>query len=394
MTWKETHVMDERLMFIAEWQSGKKTISEVCREFGVSRKTGYKLIERYVAEGVDGLKDRSRAPHHHPHAVSEEIEAAIVTMRVENPTWGPKKVKFVLARDVPGESWPAESTIGQILDRHGLVRRRRRRHRGVPSPSPLSPVAAANDVWGIDFKGWFRTQDGSRCDPLTMTDLYSRYVLRLQALAKPDGDSVWPMVEAAFREFGLPTRMRSDNGPPFASTGAGGLSQLSVKLVKAGVRPERIQPGKPQQNGRHERMHRTLKAETASPPAESLRAQQRRFDNFRRVFNEVRPHEALGQQTPATLFQPPSRPYCGRLKEPEYPSNHQVRRVRQNGEIKWEGTKVFLSEALIGEPVGIAEVDDGIYSVHFGMILLGHLDQAANFSKGNLPDPATNQPPT
>ena len=177
MTWKETHVMDERLMFIAEWQSGKKTISEVCREFGVSRKTGYKLIERYVAEGVDGLKDRSRAPHHHPHAVSEEIEAAIVTMRVENPTWGPKKLKFVLDRDVPGESWPAESTIGVILDRHGLVRRRRRRHRGVPSPSPLSPVAEANDVWGIDFKGWFRTGDGARCDPLTLTDAYSHYLL-------------------------------------------------------------------------------------------------------------------------------------------------------------------------------------------------------------------------
>jgi hypothetical protein len=248
-------------------------------------------------------------------------------------------------------------------------------------------------VWGIDFKGWFRTQDGNRCDPLSLSDLHSRYVLRLQALARPDGDGVWPVVEAAFREFGLPRTIRSDNGPPFASTGAGGLSRLSVKLIKAGVCPERIEPGKPQQNGRHERMHRTLKAETASPPAETLRAQQRRFDTFRRIFNEVRPHEALSQQTPASVFQPPSRPYCGRLNEPDYPADHKIRRVRQNGEIKWAGDRVFLSQALIGEPVGIAEVDDGLFSVHFGMVLLGHLDHAGNFTRGARSQTETNPPP-
>src|SRR5436190_6162218 len=393
MAWKETHVMDERLMFIAEWQAGMKTMAELCREYEVSRKTGYKLINRYAAEGVDGLKDRSHAAHHHPQAVSEAIAAAVVGLRAEHPSWGPKKLKALLERDEPQENWPAESTIGVILDRHGLVRRRSRRRRGAPPPSPLQGVAAANDVWGIDFKGWFRTQDGNRCDPLSLSDLHSRYVLRLQALARPDGDGVWPVVEAAFREFGLPRTIRSDNGPPFASTGAGGLSRLSVKLIKAGVCPERIEPGKPQQNGRHERMHRTLKAETASPPAETLRAQQRRFATFRRIFNEVRPHEALSQQTPASVFQPPSRPYCGRLNEPDYPADHKIRRVRQNGEIKWAGDRVFLSQALIGEPVGIAEVDDGLFSVHFGMVLLGHLDHAGNFTRGARSQTETNPPP-
>jgi hypothetical protein len=237
------------------------------------------------------------------------------------------------------------------------------------------------------------TGDGRRCDPFSLSDLASRYVLRLQAVDRPDAEHVWPVLDMAFREFGLPVAMRSDNGPPFASSGAGGLSRLAVKLIKAGVRPERIKPGKPQENGRHERLHRTLKQETARPPAADRRAQQRRFDDFRHVFNEERPHEALGQETPASRFAPSPRCWHGRLREPDYPADHQLRRVRSNGEIKWAGTLVFLSEALVGEPVGIAEADDGRFDVHFGPVFLGRLDRAGRFTTGGPRPSANHQPP-
>ena len=368
---------------------GRAFEGEICRRYGVSRKTGYKIAGRYELEGPAGLADRSRAPHDHPNAVGEEDEAAILAVREKHPSWGPKKIKAWLERRHESRRWPAASTIGTILERHGLAVRRRLSRHGAPSPSPLSPAAQANDVWGIDFKGWFRTGDGARCDPLSISDLASRYVIRLQAVARPDEAHVWPVLDAAFREFGLPAVMRSDNGPPFASVAAGGLSRLSVKLIKAGVIPERIKPGKPQQNGRHERLHRTVKAETARPPAATLRAQQRRFDDFRRVFNEERPHEALGQETPAAHFAPAARSFAGRLNEPEYAADHHVRRVRQNGEIRWAGTLVFISEALTGEPVGIVESDDGRYAVHFGPLLLGHLDHRATLIRPNTTPPTT-----
>jgi len=399
MPWEETCVMDERMAFIVDWQRGEKTFAALCRHYGVSRKAGYKWVERYQAEGVDGLKDRSRAPHDHPNAVGEAEEAAIVAVRVKHPSWGPKKIKAWLASHHPKRTWPAESTIATILDRHGLVKHRRRRRHVPACPTPLSPCTAANDVWGIDFKGWFRTADGQRCDPLSLSDLATRYVLRLQALERTDGAHVWPIIDAAFREFGLPRVMRSDNGPPFASTAAGGLSYLSVRLLKAGVLPERIAPGKPQQNGRHERLHLTLKQETASPPAASLRQQQRRFDVFRRVFNEERPHEALGQTPPAQHYNPPAiRSYSGRLREPEYSADRLVRRVRSNGEIKWRNELIFISETLVGEPVGLREVDDGgRWQVDYGPIELGIIDANGKFAArraGTRPRPARQpQPP-
>lgn len=382
MSWKETHVMDERMMFIGEWLKGELSLAALCRRYGVSRKTGYKMIGRYLAEGAVGLQDRSRAPHHHPHAIDEGREAAILGVRSRHPSWGPKKIKAWLEREHGELAWPAQSTIGLVLKRHGLVARRRLRRRVAPQPAPLTEAASANQVWGMDFKGWFRTGDGRRCDPFSLSDLASRYVLRLQAVRRPDGEHVWPILDAAFREFGLPEVMRSDNGPPFASTAAGGLSWLSVQLVKVGVRPERIEPGKPQQNGRHERLHRTVKQDTANPPAADLRAQQRSFDRFRQIFNEERPHEALGQQTPASHYRPAVRGYCGRLVEPDYPAEWQVRRVRTNGEIKWRGERVFVSEALVGEPVGIADSEDGRHQVYYGTIFLGCLDRAGSFTKG------------
>ena len=381
MAWQETDVMDERMSFIVDWRRREATVAELCRQYGISRKTGHKLIDRFKAEGVEGLQDRSRAPHHHPNAVSETIEAAVVAVRQTHPSWGPKKIRAWLSAKHGQTHWPAESTIAVLLDRHGLTKRRRFRRHVPPGAVSLSPCADANDVWGVDFKGWFKTGDGRRCDPLSLSDLATRYVLRLQVLQRCDSDHVWPIFDAAFREFGLPQVMRSDNGAPFATTGAGGLSRLAVWLIKSGVRPERIAPGKPQQNGRHERLHLTLQQETASPPAASGRAQQSRFDAFQRLFNEERPHEALGQTTPASHYQPSPRRYSGRLREPDYDSEHQVRRVRQAGEIKWDGKLVFITEALVGEPVGLLETEDGHWKVHYGPIELGVIDARGNFSK-------------
>jgi transposase InsO family protein len=366
------------MSFIVDSQRGEMSFAELCRHYRVSRETGYKWVGRYAGEGIDGLKDRSRAPHHHPHAVGEAEAAAIVALRVAHARWGPKKIRAVLQRTEPERCWPVESTIAALLDRRGLVKHRRGR-RTVPPASPLSACTAANDVWGIDFKGWFRTGDGRRCDPLSVSDLATRYVVRLQAFARIDGEAVWPVLDAAFRECGPPLVMRSDNGAPFATTAAGGLSRLAVRLIKAGIRPERIEPGCPQQNGRHERMHLTLKGETASPPAANLRLQQRRFDTFRREFNEQRPHEALGQTPPAQHYHPPPRPYSGRLRAPDYADSVEVRRVRLKGEIKWRGERVFISRVLVGEPVGLEPVDDGQWRVHFGPITLGLLDADGRF---------------
>jgi putative transposase len=378
MPWSVTNVSDEKLGFIADWLEGS-SVAELCRQYGVSRNTGHELIRRYRAEGPEGLKERSRAPHNHPNALSDETVKALLSVRQNHPTWGAKKILGWLVEHRPLQRWPVLSTINEVLSRHGLAVRRRSRPKTPRSATPLSSCSATNEVWGVDFKGWFRTLDGARCDPFTMSDLHSRFVLRLQISKRPDCAHVWPVFDTAFREFGLPRVVRSDNGPPFATVAVGGLSALAVRLIKAGVTPERIAPGKPQQNGRHERLHRTLKEETASPPARDLRAQQRRFDSFRREFNEERPHEALGQVTPASVYQPSSRSWSGRFREPEYGPDDLVRRVRQNGEIKWRGTLLFLSEALAGEPVGLRELEGDRWALNYGPVELGSID-----SKGKL----------
>jgi transposase InsO family protein len=380
MPWHETCAMEERMAFTVAWQRDEVSFAALCRQYGVSRKTGYKWIGRFEATGLDGLKNRSSAAHRHPNEVNAVTAEAVIAVRTAHPSWGPKKIKAWLSFKQPQASWPAQSTIAELLDRHGLVRHRRKRPHVPLYEGELSACQSANDVWGIDFKGWFCTGDGRRCEPLSLSDLSSRYVLRLQAMERIEGEQVWPILEAAFFEFGLPRVMRSDNGPPFASTAAGGLSRLAVRLIKAGVTPERIKPGRPQQNGRHERMHLTLKQETASPPAATLRAQQRRFDAFRRTFNEERPHEALGQTPPAQHYNPPPRPYSGRLREPGYAADQMVRRVRSNGEIKWRGERIFISEALIGEPVGVREIDDGLFEVRYGPLELGDIDRNGKFT--------------
>jgi transposase InsO family protein len=374
MPFKETCILDATIGFVSACLEGEETMTALCQAFGISRQWGYELVRRYRTEGAVGLEPRSRAPHRPGRAMPAEIADAIIALRCGHPSWGPKKLRAILARRMPETAWPAPSSMGDLLRREGLVRSRRRRRTPLPLSRPFAPVEAPNDLWCIDFKGWFRTRDGQRCDPLTLSDADSRYLIACRAVSPITAD-VDAVTDAAFREHGLPHALRSDNGPPFASTGAGGLTRLAVKWVKLGIRLERTDPGSPQQNGRHERMHATLKAETATPPAGSLAAQQRRFDRFRAIYNHERPHEALGQETPASRYQPSSRPYPQRIEEPHYDAAQAVRRVRSNGEIRWGGDLIFLSETLVGEPVGVAETETGDWIVRFADLPLGRIDR-------------------
>lgn len=372
MSWKENRVQDQRLELIREFEAGVRSRTEICRRYGVSAKTAYKWYARYLAEGVAGLADRPRAPHHQPRALEEATIGAILAARERYPSWGERKIQAWRERERPEGDWPAASTIGAVLKRYGLTRPPKRRRRASPSRELVAPTAV-NEVWAIDFKGWFRTGDGSRCEPLTISDTHSRYLLRCQAVDATGGKFLRPLLEATFREYGLPKRMRSDNGAPFASTGIGGLSRLSVWWLRLGVQPERIEPGRPEQNGRHERMHRTLKQATATPPASTARAQQRAFDRFRREYNEERPHEALGMATPASLYTASPRPFPERLSEIEYPAGLALRVVQDRGDVRWRFGRLFLGEALAGETVGFEEVEDG-WRIWFGPLPLAFLD--------------------
>ena len=322
MPWKETCVMDEKMSFIVARLKGDLTMTELCEQFGISRDTGYELWRRYQVEGTSGLEPRSRAPHRPAEAMASEIAEAIIALRLERPFWGPKKLRAVLQRRSPAIVWPAPSSMGDLLRREGLSKPRRRQRRPVPRTRPFLQVCEPNDRWCIDFKGWFRTGDGQRCDPLTLTDAYSRFLIECR-IVPPTTEGVWPPVDRAFHELGLPRAIRSDNGVPFAcTTSAGGLTRLSVHWVKLGIELERIEPGKPQQNGRHERMHGTLKAETSRPPAANPDEQQARFEHFRQDFNHVRPHEALDLNRPASCYRPSPRPYPAKVEDPWYDADH------------------------------------------------------------------------
>jgi putative transposase len=385
MPWRETCAMTERLRFVTFAEEGEETMAALCRRFGISRKTGYKLLARYAAEGLEGLSDRSHAAHHRPHAVSEVIERRILELRAARPTWGPRKLRARLREIDAATAWPATSTMGDILRRHGLVVPRRRRVVTPADTLPFADCAGPNDTWCLDYKGWFRTGDGRRCDPLTISDAYSRYLLRCQAVRQADTRCARPLIEATFREYGLPRAIRSDNGPPFASRGVGGLSRLSVWWIRLGIRPERITPGRPSENGRHERMHSTLKRDACQPPASSGRAQQLRFDAFRRVYNDERPHEAIDDATPSTIYRPSPRPYPARLPDIVYPDHWQIRMVRHAGDIKWRGERLFVGEALFGEPVGLEECDGGAWRLHFGPVFLGTINHAGELKHDAAP---------
>ena len=359
MPWQEVCPMDVRMRFVAAVIAEEDSMTALCEEYGISRRIGYKWLARYHSEGPAGLQERRRGPRRVAWAITIAQAEAIIGLRRRHQSWGPKKLRAKLHALAPEQRWPALSTIGDLLRRKGLSHGRRRRRRATPSTrSELGAALAPNDIWCVDFKGWFRTGDGAQCYPLTVTDSFSRYLLCCR-VTTPDYAGCRPKFEQLFREFGLPATILSDNGPPFASLAAGGLSRLSVWWVKLGIGPARIVPGKPQQNGRHERMHRTLKAETAKPSAANLAAQQRRFDQFRAEFNHKRPHEALGQTVPATHYMPSARPYPAHLKDPVYPDDYERRRVRHNGQIKWQGELVFIAGPLSGEVIGLDENDDG-----------------------------------
>ncbi len=394
MAWKMVLPMEERIRFILAVEQREYSIAELCRQYGISRKTGYKWIARYRADGLEGMRERRRRPLHCPHKTSQQWVDRSIQQRLKHPRWGPKKIRIILQEQGWPGPIPAASTIGNILDRAGLVKpRKRRRRRKRSFQGPFSQVQRPNHVWAVDYKGWFRTGDGQRCDPLTVSDLYSRYVLGIKALPNQGYAAARDVFEQLFSHYGLPEVIRSDNGSPFASTGAGGLSRLSVWWILLGIKLELIAPGHPEQNGIHERMHLTLKQEACCPASANHRAQQRRFNKWRKEFNEQRPHEALQMKKPAKMYHRSDRAYAKSLMEPSYPPGYQVRRVRTNGEIKWCGRKRFIGEALKGAPVGVKRIDESCSQVYFGSILLGNLHDAD--SRGLRPSvnvPQTYQP--
>jgi transposase InsO family protein len=419
MPWKELVVPDQRMRFVLACLDQADSMTTLCARFGVSRRVGYKWLARYKESGPAGLADRSRAPHAHPNRVEAAVERRILALRADHPTWGARKLLAHLARRCEAESepidLPAASTVGDVLRRAGLVAPRRRRRSTWAPPGaaadrvPSCAAGGPNRLWCADFKGWFRTGDGARCEPLTVTDAHSRYLLRCRIVpgvagtGGPGGgaltcDAARGQFEAVFRAFGLPDAIRTDNGSPFASTGVAGLSRLSAWWVRLGIAHQRIEPGRPQQNGSHERMHGTLARETARPPAASLRAQQARFDAWAREYNEQRPHEGLpGMATPASLYAPSARALPARLPELVYPRDWHRRGVDVNGKFSWGGSALFLSHALAQQTVGLSPwaaaagdgPDDGgwpesglpaptesrrYWLVYFGPVELGVLD--------------------
>jgi putative transposase len=380
MPWKETCVRDERTIMIGEYLSGDYSISQVAKRRGISRKTAYKWIERYEQDRDDGLKNRSRAPRHHPNAVSQQMESRILQWKEQRPLWGAPKIHAKLREYA---DCPAESTVSNILKRHGLTRQVRRRRGATPSGA-LIQVDGPNEVWCADFKGWFYTGDGQRCDPLTISDGYSRYLLCCQGIAGFTGTrTVKALFELTFRANGLPQRIRTDNGTPFASVGLCGLSLLSVWWLRLGIELERIEPGQPQQNGRHERLHRTLREAVINPAQWNLARQQKAFERFTRDYNYERPHEALNQNPPASVYEPSRRDYPERLAEIEYPDGWEKRRISLGGQMRWKSCRVHVSHALVGQVVGLEPISDGIWKLHFAGLELGQFDERQRQVKGN-----------
>lgn len=369
--------MKQRREFVEMYLKRRYDMARLCALYGVSRKTGFKTIARFREEGWEGLIERSHAAHTHPNATDEEIAERLIEAKHQWPRWGPEKLLDWLRAQQPEVSWPAVSTAGGILKRAGLVKANRRRRKIThPGRPRIGPVTGPNQLFNIDFKGNFRTRDGQWCYPLTLTDTFSRSLLLCRGFLRPTHQNTQAALRRCFRELGLPEGMRSDNGEPFVSAQTlGGLSRLGVWLIKLGVERIRTRPGSPQDNGQHERMHRTLKEETALPPAANLSAQQRRFHRFRHEFNYERPHQALEGRTPASCYAPSPRPMPDRIPTIEYEGHLTVRSVRTDGTIKWKGQHLFVSEVLVGEHVGLEETDYGVWSLSFGSTVIGILDE-------------------
>ncbi len=372
MPWRETSPMDQRLQFISDYLRNAWSMTELCERYEISRTTGYKWFGRYENEGPLGLLDRSRRPHHSPNAAPPGVVDALISARRRHPHWGPKKLLAILAARQPSWPWPAPSTAGAILKRHGLVESRRRRRRRQPATGrPRTESTAPNDVWTADFKGEFRTRDSQYCYPLTIVDDHSRYLLACRALLKPTTAATQASFAQLFRTVGLPRVIRTDNGIPFAGKGLARLSRLAVWWIRLGITPELIAPARPDQNGRHERLHRTLKEATVCPPATTPAAQQRRFTRFRQEYNELRPHEALGQIPPARCYKPSDCPWPDPLPLLEYPGHFQLRRVSTNGCMRWHNRPVFVSFVLTGMTIGLEPLTADAWDVYFGPRRLG-----------------------
>jgi putative transposase len=376
MPWNESTRMDERRLFVEAFLSGAFTMAELCRSAGVSRPTGYLWVERYRSQGEAGLGDRSHAARSCPHRTATGVVAQLITLRQEHPFWGPRKLRAVAQRRWPGVAWPSRSTIADLLKREGLSAARRLRRppserAGTTARTPAHP----NALWTFDFKGQFLTGDHRYCYPLTTTDLASRQLLQCVALPDTRAAAVKRHSDALMRELGLPEAIHSDIGAPFASTGLGRLSRLSLHWLKLGIRLEHSRPASPQDNASHERMHRTLKQETTRPAERSLSAQQRRFDRFREQFNHERPHEALADRTPAEFYRPSPRPFPRRLEEVCYPGHFEQRRINTVGQMRWKAQRLFVGGVFAGETLGLEEVEEGVWSLYFGDYLLAHLDE-------------------
>jgi transposase InsO family protein len=376
MPWKKVFPMEERIKFAVLAAKGTEVFSVLCREFGISRRVGYKWLKRYRALGVGGTRELSRRPRGSPQRTAAAMEELIVQARRKRPRYGPKKIYELLAKAHGRSELPAISTIAKILARKGLAKQRGRRRRGQIvrlEASRLTVPTRSNEVWTVDYKGWFKTGNGCRCDPLTITDLYSRYVLCVRAVPAATQRFTRLVFQRVFRRYGLPEAIRVDNGPPFASYGLAGLSKLSVWWTSLGIRVEFIRPASPQLNGSHERMHRTLKADTTQPPSLTLRAQQRRFDRWRHEFNQERPHEAIAMHRPADLYTPSPRRYRGSDKLIKYPDDYLVKAVSESGFISYGGEAYFLGEAFAGTHVGLHRNAASEMEVFFANRLIGHL---------------------
>jgi len=372
MPWKECHVEDERLRFVARLLEGQQ-MAALCAEFGISRKTGYKIYDRYKHWGIHGLTDRSRRPYRHANQLPQALETQIVTLKKDFPDWGAPKIRERLRRLGLGVRCPAISTVHAVLDRHGLVTRRRRR-RAKAEGTTLSWPAQPNALWCADYKGEFMLANRHYCYPLTITDFASRYLLTCEALETTRETFAFPVFERVFTEFGLPQAIRTDNGVPFASPNAlYGLSRLSVWWLRLGIQIERIRPGHPEQNGRHERMHLTLKTEATKPAAANVLQQQARFDAFVARYNDVRPHQALAMKMPREVYVPSTRPYRG-LPELDYPFHDWTATVTYCGRICFKKRKVNLSQVFAGQTVGVKQVSERVWLVTFMDYDLGYFD--------------------
>ena len=383
MPWKDTKPMDEKVLFIADYLRKRDSMTALCVRYGISRKTGYKWVQRYRDTGIDGLHEHSRRPQTSPERVPYAIRQAVIELRQQgNMLLGPKKIQALLQQRFPDHPTPSKTTLYNILHAEGLVQPRRRRRRVAPQPQPFSPVRGPNDVWSADFKGQFKTRDGRWCYPLTVMDHTSRFLLACDGLEGARSQESRAVFERLFREFGMPARIRTDNGVPFASIAPGGLSRLSIWWIRLGVLPERIEPGKPQQNGRHERMHRTLKCAVTHPVSENLRQQQQQFDDFVWTYNHERPHEGLGQQCPASCYEASIRSFPSRLPELNYPSHFEVRKVGRNGVIYWQNLRGYAGYLLVDEWVGLEQIADGIWDAYFGPHRMGRFDERLAGGKG------------